>query len=102
MAVGHRTAELRSIELHRLIAGKLDEAIVERARRRVLKWLDDEDAQVPGLYARAWLELLNGPRAELKQALVEDSQRMRDLRQNTPFAGVLDEEERLAVIRRLH
>jgi hypothetical protein len=39
MAAEHRTAELRSIELHRLIAERLDEAMVAGARERAsLGW----------------------------------------------------------------
>ncbi len=99
MANGHRTAELRSIELHRLVAQKLDDALVRRASERVQGWLADEDAPVPSVYARQWSDLLSGPRDHLARSLTEDTPRMRDLRQNTPFAGALSESERLAVIR---
>src|SRR3954471_4166749 len=101
MAKGHRTAELRSIEIHRLVAERLNDALLAGAHKRVEGWLADDAGTVPRVYASAWLELLLGPRVELQDALVEDSQRMRDLRQNTPFAGVLADEERLAIIRRV-
>lgn len=52
-------------------------------------------------YARAWLDLLDDCRdvATLAQRLVEDTERMRALRQATPFAGILDSRERWAIWR---
>jgi hypothetical protein len=39
MPVGHRTAELRSIAFHRVVAERLDEELLDAARRRVDGWL---------------------------------------------------------------
>ena len=100
MATGHRTAELRSIELHRLVAERLDEPMVERARTRVQEWLSTDGPEHP-VYAQRWLELLARPVGAVAAALTEDTEEMRDMRQNSPFAGVLSDEERLAVIRRV-
>ena len=100
MATEHRTAELRSIELHRLVAERLTDAMVVDARRRVERWLNTGGPVHPA-YARQWLDLLSRPVPEIAAALVEDSSEMRDLRQNSPFAGALSEEERLAVINRI-
>lgn len=100
MATDHRTAELRSIELHRLVAERLDEAMIAIARERVQGWLD-ADGPVHAVYARRWLKLLSLPVDQVASALVEDTPEMRDLRQNSPFAGALSDEERLAVIRRI-
>jgi hypothetical protein len=36
---GHRTAELRSIALHRLVAERLDDELLRKARERVAGWL---------------------------------------------------------------
>lgn len=90
---GHRTAELRSIAMHRLIAERLDPALLGRARTRIGGWLA-EDGPVDRRWALQWEELLNLPIGELREKLVEDSEGMRDLRQSTPFAGVLREDER--------
>jgi len=48
---------------------------------------------------RQWQELLDGPLDQLLMALTSPSQRSRDLRQNSPFAGVLTDAERLAALR---
>ena len=98
---GHRTAELRSIELHRLVAERLgDAAVIDRARGRVDAWIAD-GGPVPPAAAAAWRDLLALPRHELAVRLVEDSERMRELRQNTPFAGVVGSRERWEIIRRV-
>ncbi len=98
VADGHRTAERRSLAFHAAIAARLDDAVVARARTRVDGWLRD-DGPVPAPAARDWGALLAGPRRTLAAALVRDDERMRDLRQNTPFAGVLSAAERWRIVR---
>jgi len=95
---GHRTAERRSIAMHAEIASRLDDAMVARARGRVDGWLRD-GGPVPATAATAWRVLLDGPRDILADALVRDDETMRDLRQNTPFAGALAPRERWRIIR---
>jgi hypothetical protein len=53
-----------------------------------------EPGRLRAEYARQWLTLLDGPLAELKNALVEDAERMRTLRSCTPFVGVLTDQQR--------
>jgi hypothetical protein len=101
MVTGHRTVELRSIELHRLVAERLDPVLIARARKHVEDWLAQPDHPVHPVYARRWLDLLALPVDELRVKLVEDSPGMRDLRQSTPFAGVLTDEERWSAIGRV-
>ncbi|MBC7460351.1 MAG: hypothetical protein H7287_03215 [Thermoleophilia bacterium] len=99
--MSHRTAELRSIELHRMVADRIvqDGTIVDRAAARVRGWM--ADGSVHGIYATAWLELLEGPPADLLELLVDDSVRAADLRQVTPFAGVISDRDRQDIIRRI-
>jgi hypothetical protein len=99
VARGHRTAELRSIALHGLVAERIehDPAVLEGARARVERWL--ETGEVHPLWAARWRELLDRPRDELLDALVADTEEMRDLRQVTPFAGVVSPRERWQVVR---
>jgi hypothetical protein len=93
---GHRTAERRSLALHRIIAGRLDEGMVEEARQRVER-LRAEGHLHPH-YAGRWRKLLARPLAEIATAIAADDQDSRDLRQNSPFAGVLNEQERRRII----
>jgi len=94
---GHRTAELRSIALHRLVVERLDLDAVGRACERVEGWLA-ADGPVDHRWAAQWSDLLRLPLSELKARLVEDSESMRDLRQSTPFAGVVPEDERRQIL----
>ena len=50
-------------------------------------------------YAEAWSELLDGPLDDLVRALLERSERMHDLRQVSPFAGVLDARTRWRLLK---
>jgi hypothetical protein len=101
MANGHRTAELRSIELHRLVAEHLrrePELLLDRARDRVARWIED-GGPVPPSVAVRWRTLLGRPLPVIVAALVDDCEEMRDLRQSSPFAGALSQDERVQVIR---
>ena len=57
-----------------------------RARGRALSWLDE------------WQRLLGGSVPDLLSAMTSRSPYGRELRQNTPFAGVLSDEERTALL----
>lgn len=93
---GHGKPELRGLAYHRAIAERLNHEVVEEAHYRMLKWLE-EGALQEG-YAAAWLELLEAPIPAIRKAITEDDQRGRDLRQNSPFAGVLSERERRRIL----
>lgn len=96
---GHETAERRARALHALIAERLDESMLEEAGEEV------ERLAVAGKlhprYADRWRALLARSPAEVAAAIVSDSEEGRDLRQNSPFAGVLNEQERRRVIERV-
>ncbi|MGI8439221.1 MAG: hypothetical protein ACR2NV_03310 [Thermoleophilaceae bacterium] len=98
MIRSHRTAELRSLAFHRLVAGRLDDEVIASARVRVEGWIA-HGGPVPATYARRWRSLLARPPAYLAAALKEDTEEMRELRQNTPFAGTVSREERWRIVR---
>jgi hypothetical protein len=89
---GHRTAELTSLALHREVARRLraDPSRVALAR----EWLRTRGN--PSSCAR-WAELLAGPLEALCALLEADTEEARELRQSTPFAGVLDAPTRLRI-----
>lgn len=95
----HARAEETSLALHRAVAERLlaDPALLEKARARVLKWLGD--GSVGRKLAEAWQEVLSGSPAEVVRFLIDPGQRARDLRQTSPFAGVLGPRERWAILR---
>lgn len=97
----HRTAEQRGLAFHRRIAQRLDQQMVAMARRRVNKWLR-ERGPVPPIWAEQWQTLLKRPLPEIKRVLGQDSDQMRELRQNTPFAGALPETDRMRLVSEIH
>lgn len=96
-ASGHRTAELASLALHRRIAERLDDVGIQAARNRVRRWLR-AGGPVSREHARRWEELLVLPLPQLRRELVQDTEQMRNLRQDTPFAGLLTDRERADAI----
>lgn len=93
---GHETAERRSLAYHRAIAARLDSRLVGDARDRVDRL--EAEGHLDPRYASAWRKVLSRPLAKVAEAIAEDSQPARDLRQNSPFAGVLNEHERRHII----
>lgn len=100
MARTHRTAELRSIALHEIVARRVreDPAVLDVARSRVAGWIA-EGGPVDERYARRWRDLLGRTEDEILAALPADTEEMRDLRQCSPFAGVVTSAERWRVMR---
>ena len=93
---GHRTSERRGLALHKVIAWRLDEGMVEEARQQIDQL--QAEAHLHPRYAERWRGLLSHPIPEIAAAIVADEQDGRDLRQNSPFAGVLNEQERRRII----
>ena len=88
----HRLHELRSLEYHRLVAAAMAEngELLERGRKRVEDWLSGERVFAGDLaYARAWRKLLRANKQEVMREVVAENSEMRELRQNSPFSGML-------------
>lgn len=92
----HRRAELRSLAYHAAIAQHLDESIVLDAQDLLQRWRSQ--ARIDPRYAQEWQAILAEPPDRLARLIGEDSPRMRDLRQNSPFAGTLSEPARLRAL----
>jgi hypothetical protein len=97
---GHQRIDRRSLALHRAISMKLlaQPELIEIARENLDRWSLARGRSQP--YWDAWREILNRPLPEILDLLHEESERMTDLRQATPFAGVLEPAERWAVYER--
>jgi hypothetical protein len=93
---GHRRAELRSLAYHRVIAARLRRPMVEEAAQRVRRWR--EEGRIDPRHAKRWLGLLEQPVHEIRKVISTDDQRGRDLRQSSPFAGLLSEPERRKIL----
>lgn len=90
----------RSLYLAYALAGRIVED-PSRAQRLALDNLDRMRAASRG-QASKWLDewdrLLHGPIDRLLQALVSSSPKGRELRQNSPFAGLLSDAERQHIL----
>ncbi|MHB1066945.1 MAG: helix-turn-helix domain-containing protein [Candidatus Nanopelagicales bacterium] len=93
--------QLRSLLLGYAVAGRLvmdPDAGLDLARRN----LDKMRAASPRGAAKVWLDewatLLRRPLPDVLEALTSRSPRSRELRQNTPFAGLLTEDERVGAV----
>ncbi len=100
MPDGHRTAERRSLAMHRAIANALTDQQLAHARAKVDGWR--ADGSVHPQWANAWAELLLQPRELVAAELGRDDPTMTQLRQTTPFAGVLPNETRWRILREVH
>ncbi|MBA3348279.1 MAG: hypothetical protein H0T13_06930 [Actinobacteria bacterium] len=92
----HERAALRSLAYHRAVAKQLRRPVIDQARSQLRAWV--LQGKIDERYADAWEEVLRGRVSDVRLALGEDSQRMRDLRQNSPFAGSLPEQSRLKIL----
>lgn len=99
--VNRRREDRVSMALHRAIAAKLlndPEAVLAVVPEN----LDRIRSTVRGPAAASWLDawerLTRGPVDELIAAMLDDTPTGRELRQNSPFAGALSDEERVRAI----
>lgn len=92
----HRTAELQALAYHRLVAERLDEKIVDDARRRLARWRQDD--RIHPRWAEEWERILAMPLPRIARAISADTVRGRELRQTSPFAGALTEQERRRLV----
>jgi hypothetical protein len=88
----HRTPELRSLAYHQAIAPRLRRPQIEEARRKLVRRRDQ--GRVDPRHAEAWGEVFALPMSKLREAITADDERGRDLRQSSPLAGMLSEQER--------
>jgi hypothetical protein len=89
---GHDAAALRSLAYHRVVSSRLDEDTLTEARARVERW--SASGSVHPDWVSRWERLLALPLPEVAEALSSDSVEMGALRQTSPFAGLLNEQER--------
>jgi len=93
----HNRLDERSLALHQLVAEKVQAApaLLDKARANVRRWQEASGTASPAL--AEWAQILAAPASEVVAFLAERSERATRLRQSSPFAGILTEEERRAV-----
>jgi hypothetical protein len=102
MAGRHRKLEERSLALHREIAERIrrNPELLAKVRERLGKDISSGQFSASLVDAmQEWLNLLKTVSLEeLLALLVDDSENARRLRQSTPFAGILTQEERRRIL----
>ena len=93
---GHRSAELQALAYHRLVAERLDDALVNQARRRLSGW--QESNRIHPRWAKKWDQILALPLPQIARAISADTPGGRELRQTSPFSGALNEHERQRLV----
>ncbi len=92
----HRRAELRGLAYHRAIAPRLRRPEIDSAQRKLRRWRDE--GKVDPRYAGMWEEVFAMPMPAIRKAITADDEQGRDLRQNSPLAGLLSEPERRKIL----
>jgi excisionase family DNA binding protein len=93
--------QLRSLWLSCAVAGHVvrdPERTLGLARRNLDKMLASSARGSAKVWFTEWQQLLGGPVEGVLEALTSRSPRSRELRQNSPFAGVLSERQRREVL----
>lgn len=89
-------ADLRSLAYHRAVARRLDRKTADVALALVQHWR--RTGSIAPRYADDWERILKGPVRDIKKTLEDEGGDARDLRQNSPFPGLLSEPERRAIL----
>lgn len=93
--------QMRPLLLHTVVASRLitnPAAVIRRARENLDRWTDL--SRHDAYWLERWRRVLELPAGQIALLLTERSQDAADMRQGTPFAGVLDDDERVAAIQR--
>jgi excisionase family DNA binding protein len=88
--------------LHTAVASHLvsePDLVLARARDNVDRFADVHKGTMAEYWLDVWRETLSAGTDSVLNVLVSDAPRARDLRQNSPFTGILPEGERRKVLR---
>lgn len=95
----HQEIDERSLAMARAIVQKIDTDSERRgfakARSVCERWAKKGD--IPGV--DEWLRILKRPWSEVRAVLLDESEEGKQLRQNSPFCGILTPRERWAIYR---
>lgn len=90
-----RVLQARSLALHVQVARKIEHnpALLEIAHRNLARWRE-RSSGATGAAIREWRQVLRQPWPAIASLLTEQSEAAVQLRQTTPFVGVLSRRER--------
>lgn len=93
--------ERRSLWLNTAVAGRLvvdTETVLQRARENLERLQKTHPRGQAAHWLNEWRKLLDGPTERVLEVLTSPTPWAREMRQNSPFAGVLDSDERMRVL----
>lgn len=93
--------QLRSLWVHRAVAGHIATDPVETlrlAKANAVRRLAQEPGSGSAHWLARWVRLIDQGPEPVMEALTSTSNASRELRQNSPFAGVLSEPERMTIL----
>ena len=95
----HDQIDERSLAMARAIVAKIDrdstKAGLAKARATCQRWFRERPRPAFG----EWLKLLDRPWEEIREILLDGSEKGRRLRQSDPFCGILTPQERWEIYR---
>lgn len=95
--------QVKSLWLHRALLGPLmldPGTVIEHARQNIATWLPQHRGDgVAARYLRRWQQVLDDGIDAIVAVLTGVDERSSELRQNSPFAGVLSDDERRRALR---
>ncbi|GAA3518483.1 helix-turn-helix domain-containing protein [Aeromicrobium panaciterrae] len=93
----------KSLWLHQALIGDLLEdpdAVIGKARENIARWLPQQRSDgMSASYLREWERILDSGIDRILDALTSTDEKSYELRENSPFAGVLSQERRAKVLR---
>lgn len=98
--IGHPHLDALSLAMAKIIVQRIDDdpTLIRVAH----EYLEDEERRWGQLCeaSREWKEILTRPWSEVREILLDESDEGQRLRSSKPFAGIVTEGERLAIIAR--
>jgi len=91
----------RSLWLNMAVAGRLvvdPNVVLDLARINLAKLEETHSRGQAAHWLREWRRLLDGPTERILEVLTSPTPWAREMRQNSPFAGVLSDDERMRVL----
>jgi len=99
-----RQIERRILAQHRLIAQRLQadpEAVLGQARANLTRWSRRYAGRRRPGWMDEWERLLEGPPERVLGVLTGEDEESIRLRSSSPFAGIISQKERAAIIKRV-
>ena len=95
----------KSLRLHQALIADLlvdPDAVIDKARSNIARWLPQQRADgMTAKYLHEWEKILDAGLDRIVEALTSTDEKSCELRENSPFAGVLSQERRAKVLQTL-